>query len=127
MELRRLQQRLQRGSALSRWGLPIGNNFGGFDSRNGQHPTVGREQKTDHLIGQRATAPSNERPMLLGSCVVTTAGLPATLGVPNKPVLPTATTWFDEHAPVSLRRQTGQSLGSVENPLEFRSLPLYVC
>ncbi len=33
-------------------------------------------------------------------------------GVPNKPVLPTATTSLNLYAPGPLRRQTGQSLGA---------------
>lgn len=36
----------------------------------------------------------------------------AMFGVPNKPVLPTAPTPLDEYSLGSLRRQTGQPLGS---------------
>ena len=33
---------------------------------------------------------------------------------PNKPMVPTATTWFDEHAPPTPRRHIGQPFGSGE-------------
>lgn len=33
--------------------------------------------------------------------------------VPNKPMVPTATTWLNEHSPRTLRRHIGQSLGKV--------------
>ena len=33
---------------------------------------------------------------------------------PNKPVLPTADTWPNKNPPGSMRRQTGQPLGSLE-------------
>jgi len=31
---------------------------------------------------------------------------------PNKPMVPTATIWFDEYAPGSLRRHIGRPLGA---------------
>jgi len=37
----------------------------------------------------------------------------AMFGVPNKPVLPTATTALNHYPPGSLRRQTGQPLGPI--------------
>jgi hypothetical protein len=38
-------------------------------------------------------------------------GFAAPCGVPNKLVLPTATTWLNENPSGPLRRQTGQPLG----------------
>ena len=39
-------------------------------------------------------------------------GLAATLGVPNKPMVPTASNELDGNSPDPLRRHIGQSLGS---------------
>ncbi len=43
------------------------------------------------------------------------------MNLPNKPMLPTATTWLNENPSGPLRRQTGQSLGSFD---EWRATAL---
>lgn len=71
------------------------------------HETIESNAKTTGT-----TATSNERRVLIPTCGTAACASPLTFGVPNKPMVPTATTSPVHYPLPSRRRHIGQPLGS---------------